>query len=94
MEHKIKELAEAITHTHTKKLVESHVVGLNFENEHLTVFVDNAAPLHEFEKTEAEDHVRKAMEQIYGEDITYEFKLEKSHGIHEKEKQIQHDINK
>ena len=94
MEHKIKELAKAIAHEHTKKLVKRHVKGLHFENNHLTVFVENTAPLHEFQDKENEEHLKKAFEQIYGIDITYEFKLEKSHVFHEREKEVQHDINR
>ena len=93
MEHQIKELAEAITNTHAKNLVESHVKELKFENEHLTIYVDNAHPLHELESAEMDHHLKSALEKVYGEDITYELKLFKEGGMHEREKLIPHDIN-
>lgn len=79
MEHKIKTLAEAITNTHTKHLVQDHINKLHFADNHLIIFVDNAGPLHEFEEKETDHHLKAALEKIYGEDITYEFKIEK-HG--------------
>lgn len=93
MEHKIKELAEAITNAHAKHLVQSHVKELHFENEHLTIYIDNAGPLHELEWEEMDHHLKSALEKVYGEDITYELKLFKDGGIHEREKLIPHDIN-
>ena len=77
MEHAIKTLAEAITHKHTRSLVESHVKELSFENNHLMIYVDNAGPLHELSDKETEEHLRKALEEIYGVDSTYEFKIYK-----------------
>ena len=93
MEHKIKELAEAITNTHAKDLIQSHVKGLFFENEHLIIYLDNASPLHELETEEMDHHLQSGMEKVYGPDITYELKLEKSGGIHEREKTVPHNIN-
>ena len=65
---------------------------MKFENEHLTIYVDNAAPLHELSNDECDHHLQNAMEKVYG-DITYEIKLHSSHGTHEKEKGIGHNIN-
>ena len=93
MEHQIKELTEAITNTHAKHLVESHVKELKFENEHLTIYVDNAHPLHELENSEMDHHLQNGMEKVYGKDITYELKLLKDGGMHEREKEIPHDIH-
>lgn len=93
MEHKIKELAEAITHAHTKNLVQTHVKELRFENDHLTLYVNNAGPLHELSGEECDRHLKSAMEKIYGEDITYELKLHKGGGMHEKEKGVPHNVN-
>lgn len=92
MEHKIKELAEAITNTHTQNLVQTHVKQLNFENDHLTIYVDNAGPLHELEGEECDHHLQNGMEKVYG-DISYELKLWKGDGMHEREKQVPHNIN-
>ena len=91
MDHKVKELAEAITNAHTKHLVESHVKGLHFKDNHLVIYVDNAGPLHELETEEVDHHLQKGMEKVYG-DITYEIKLDKSGGMHEREKEIPHSI--
>ena len=77
MEHKIKALVEAINNTHIKDLVQNHVNNLHFEDKHLIIFVDNAAPLHEFETEETDDHLKPVLEKIYGENITYEFRIEK-----------------
>ena len=93
MEYKIKELAEAITNAHAKHLVQSHVKELHFENEHLTIYVDNAGPLHELEWEEMDHHLKSALEKVYGEDITYKPKLHKPDNPHEREKEIPHDIN-
>ena len=92
MEHKIKALAEAITNTHTSNLVQSHVKELHFENNHLTIYVDNAGPLHELEGDECDHHLQSGMEKIYG-DITYELKIWTGGGMHEREKEVPHDIN-
>ncbi|MBN1258785.1 hypothetical protein JXA05_03435 [Candidatus Peregrinibacteria bacterium] len=92
MEHQIKALAELITHAHTKHLVQTHVKELHFENKHLVIYVDNAAPLHEFTENENDKHLKKALEERYGEDITYEVKLHKGHIPHEREKEIPHNI--
>ena len=91
MEHKIKELADAITSAHTSSLIRSHVKDLKFENDHLTIFVDNAGPLHELESNECDHHLQSGMEKIYG-DITYELKLTGG-GVHEREKEVPHNIN-
>ena len=95
MEHKIKALAETITHTHTKNLIQGHVKELEFNEDarHLTIHVANAGPLHELETDEMDHHLKSALEKVYGEDITYELKLFKGGGIHEREKLIPHDIN-
>ncbi len=95
MEHKIKVLAEAITNNHTKNLVQSHVKELEFDEDakHLTLHVDNAHPLHELESAEMDHHLKSALEEVYGEDITYELKLFKDGAMHEREKLIPHDIN-
>ncbi len=96
MNHEIKALAEAITNGHTKDLIQSHVKELHFENNHLTIFVDNAAPLHKFETKEIDHHLQKGIEKIYEEeekDITYELKLYTEETPHEREKLIQHDIH-
>lgn len=74
MEHKIKTLAAAITHQKTSHLVLSHVKELKLENSHLIIFVDNAGPLHELAGKELDKHLRQGLEQVYGEDITYELK--------------------
>ena len=91
MEHKIKELASAITNTHTSHLVQSHVKELKFENDHLTIYVDNAGPLHELEGEECDHHLQSGMEKVYG-DISYELKI-MGGGIHERENLIPHEIN-
>ncbi|MCK5604721.1 hypothetical protein KAR91_22720 [Candidatus Pacearchaeota archaeon] len=92
MEHTIKELAEAITNVHTKNLVASHVKELKFEEKHLTIYVDNAGPLHELETQEMDHHLQNGMEKVYG-DISYELKLHKDETQHEREKEVPHNIN-
>lgn len=89
----IKKLAESITNTKTKGLVLSHVKLLKFENDHLTIYVDNASPLHQLEDKEIDSHLQKGMEKVYG-DITYELRLNKGNGLHEKEKSIGHNIHR
>lgn len=92
MEHEIKALAEAITNTHAKNLVHSHVKELKFENDHLTIYMDNAGPLHELENDEMDHHLQSGMEKVYGEDITYELKLYSEETPHEREKGVPHNI--
>lgn len=94
MEHKIKVLAEAITHNHTKKLIQTHVKGLVFNEEakHLIIYVDNAGPLHQLVTDKEDHHLKNGLEKIYGEDITYEIKM---HGEtpSDKEKQLGREHN-
>ena len=94
MEHKIKALVEAIAHNHTKKLIQTHVRGLVFNEEakHLVIFVDNAGPLHELAERKEDHHLVKGLEKIYGTDITYEIKMH-AEKASEKEKQIGRDAN-
>lgn len=94
MEHKIKTLAEAITHTHTKSLIQTNIKELAFDDEsrHLVIYVDNAGPLHELSTEEGDHHLKSGLEKVYGEDITYELKMH-SDGVHEREKQVPHNIN-
>lgn len=95
MEHKIKILAEAMTNSHAKHLVQTHVRSLHFENGHLIVYTENAAPLHEFENPEMDKHIKKGIEKVYGEDITYEFRLNKPDKDYDKEEELgqQHNFN-
>ena len=93
MEHKIKKFADAITNVNTKNLIQSHVKELHFENNHLMIYIENAGPLHELEENECDHHLQNAMKKVYGKNITYELKLFKGSGIHEREKEIPHNIN-
>ena len=93
MEHKIKELVEVITNTHTKKLVQANVKDLYFKNEHLVIYVNNAGSLHELEGSECDHHLQNAMENVYG-NITYELKLWKEEEVHDRENAIPHNVNK
>ena len=93
MEHEIKKLADAVESIRAKKIIENHVKALHFENKHLTVYVDNAHPLHEIKDEKMDHHMRVGMEKVYGPDITYEFKIHKPHSVHEREKAIGHDRN-
>ena len=87
MEHQIKALAEAITHDKLKKLVQSHVKELLLEKGHLIIFVENTAPLHELNHLSMEEHMKKALEKVYGSKITYEFRL--IHHTHEKSDHVE-----
>jgi hypothetical protein len=93
MDHQIKLLAEAVESPHAKKLIESHVKALHFENNHLIVYVDNAHPFHEMIEEKMEHHFKVGMEKVYGEDITYEFKLHKSNKPNEEEKETGREYN-
>lgn len=75
MEHKIKALAEAITHVKLQKLVISHVKELLLEKNHLIIFVDNAAPLREMSEKSMDEHLKKGLEKIYDPSITYELRV-------------------
>jgi thiamine phosphate synthase YjbQ (UPF0047 family) len=79
MEHQIKTLVEAITHDKLKKLVQSHVKELKLENSHLTLFVDNTAPLHELNEKSMDKHLKAALEKVYDPKTTYEIKSMQSH---------------
>lgn len=93
MNHEIKALAEAITNGHTKSLVQSHVKELRLENEHLTIFVDNAGPLNEFLTEDIDHHLKSGLEKVYDPEITYELKLYSGEIPHEREKQVPHNIH-
>lgn len=94
MEHQIKTLVEAITHGHTRNLIQTHVKELAFNEDakHLIIYVDNVDPIHELESEEGDHHLNSGLKKVYGEDITYEVKLH-GEGIHEREKLIPHNIN-
>ena len=94
MEHQIKILAEAITNGHTKKIIQTHVKELDFneETKHLVIYVDNAGPMHELFNEEGDHHLNNGLKEIYGGDITYEVKLH-GEGNHEREKAVPHNIN-
>jgi hypothetical protein len=92
MEKQIKAIAEKITHNQTKKLVIAHVKALEFENNHLVIYVDNTGPLHELGEKENDQHLRKALDQVYGEDITYELKHFKHFTGDYREKAVPHNI--
>jgi len=94
MDASIKKLAEAITHTHTQNLIQSHVKALQFNevSQHLIVVVNNAGPLHELENEEGDKHLKAGLEKVYGEDITYELKLPAS-PTHERENAVGHNIH-
>ena len=94
MEPQIKMLAEAITHGHTKNLVQTHVKELAFDEEakHLIIYVDNAAPMHDLASEEGDHHLKSGLEKVYGEDITYQVKMH-GEGRHEREKLVPHDIH-
>ena len=90
MQHQIKAIAEAITHHKTSHLVVSHVKELMFQDKHLTIFVDNAGPLHELCSKEMDEHLRKGLEKVYGDDITYELKLTRHAPQDGRQKKIPH----
>ena len=79
MEHQIKTLIEAIEHAPLKHLATSHVKELLLENNHLIIFVDNAAPLHELKHKTMDEHIKKALEKIYDPSITYEYRTTHIH---------------
>jgi len=89
MDSKIKALAEAITHTKTKNVVQSHVKSLEFSEDtrHLVITLDNAGPLHELEEGEGDKHLNAGLVKVYGEDITYVLKLPGG-STHEREKAV------
>jgi hypothetical protein len=93
MQHDIKTLSEAITNHTISDLILTNVKELRFENNHLTVFVDNAGALHTLESEEGDHHLKNGLEKVYGKDITYEIKLFKADGTHEREKNIPHSIH-
>ncbi len=87
MDSKIKVLVEAITNSHVKSLIETHVKELTFDEstKHLVIHMDNVAPLHELEGKEEDKHLNKGLAEVYGEDITYEFRTH-GHTPHERDK--------
>lgn len=93
MDHQIKKLVEAVTHKQTKKLIETHLRELVFneETKHLVIYVDNARPLHELAEKNEDRHLRNGLAKVYGDDITYEIRL---HGESpsDKEKQVSREI--
>ena len=87
MEHQIKALAEAVESPKLQKLIQSHVKELLFENNHLVIFVDNAAFLHEMNEKRMDESLRKGLEKLYDPSITYEVRL--AHNVFEKSDHVQ-----
>ena len=92
MEHKIKELAEAMTNTHVKHLIQTNVKEVKFEDNHLTIYLDNKGPLNELSEKENDHHLQNGMEKVYG-DISYELKLFQGHVPSDKERGIPRNIH-
>lgn len=67
----------------------------NIKNkQHLVIYLDNQGPLHEMDKGEMDDHLRKGLEKIYDDPkLTYELKLYKKNTTHEREKAVPHVIH-
>ena len=93
MEHQIKQIVEACSHAKTQKLIENHLVEILLHDQHLVLLIDNAAPLHELSQEENDEHLKKALEAVFGEDLTYELKLAHTKGVHERELEVPHNIN-
>jgi hypothetical protein len=93
MEHKIKALADAITHVHTRSLIQTHVRDMVFNEEtrHLVIYVDNAAPMHELQTDEGDHHLNSGLSEIYGDDITYEVKIHHD-AKNERNKNVPHTL--
>ncbi len=93
MKHSLKVLCQEISHSDTMNLIQNHVKDLNFDPiaRHLTIGIDNAAPLHDLNSKECDYHLRAALEKVYGDDITYELKLGHHVGS-EREKAVPHMI--
>jgi hypothetical protein len=79
MEHKLKALAAATDSPNLKKLIESHVKELKLENNHLVIYVENAAQVHELEEPRMGKHLKSALEKIFDPSITYEVRLGHTH---------------
>jgi hypothetical protein len=92
MEHQIKALANAIISARVKHLIQTHVKELHFENNHLIIYFNNAAPLHELAEGEYDRHLKDGLEKVYGKDITYELRLWKPVKKHERVHKIPHTL--
>ena len=94
MHHDIKLLVEATDHNKLKKILESHVKELAYDEEakHLVIYTDNATPLHELDDKEMDEPLRKCLEKVYDADTTYEIRLFKERQEHEREKLVPHNI--
>lgn len=92
MEHQIKQLVEATENKHLKSIFQASIKALEFENNHLTIYVNNAAPLHELESEDLADALKNALKTVYGEAITYEAKLYQA-SEHERENMVPHVIH-
>lgn len=87
MDHVIKAFAQHITRKRTYNIVYENVVEIVYKDGHVVIFVDNAGPLHELEESQHDAQIKKAIDQIYGEESTYELKLIKSNKTHERANQ-------
>ncbi|HIP49855.1 MAG TPA: hypothetical protein EYG99_00195 [Candidatus Pacebacteria bacterium] len=92
MKHNIKKFAEVITHGRTRDLLRGHVKGIDHTNEHVVIYVDNAGPMRELGDGRSDEQIKKAVEQVCGENCTYELKLYKANVQHEREKKISRRI--
>lgn len=88
MKHEIKQFIQTITHKRTRTLLQSHVVEIQYKNKHVVISIDNAGPLRELGDKKHDEQIKKSIDQIYGEDSTYELKLAKSNVIHERANQV------
>jgi hypothetical protein len=92
MKHDIKVFALAITHGHTRDLISEHVKEINHKNDHVVIYVDNAGPLRKLRDNKGDEQIKKAVDQVCGQNCTYETKLYKPDVRHEREKQVPHRI--
>ena len=92
MEHNIKKFAEVITHGRTRDLFRGHVKGIDHANEHVVIYVDNAGPMRELRDKRGDEQIKKAVDQVCGENCTYELKLYKTNVQHEREKKTSRRI--
>jgi hypothetical protein len=84
MKQEINNFVRVITRKRTRDIFYNNVTNISRKDDHVVVYVDNAGPLHELNDAAHDAQIKKAVDQICGEECTYEVKMAKNNVIHER----------
>ena len=84
MKNTIKKFVQTITHKRTSDLFHENVVDISREGDHVVFWVDNAGPRRELSHGKHDQQIKKAVDAVCGEQCTYEVRLVRPNGRHER----------